>query len=86
MCWCFGICEGDLPDLYWTYSFGELRQKLQLKFGELAASHLCTYNSLAQIVSAALGGSTDSGPEPERVGGGGDINADVAAINKMLQF
>jgi hypothetical protein len=86
MCWTFGVCEGDLDALYWTYSFRELRQRLQLKYGELYATQLCQYNSLAQVVSAALGGKTESEPEPmQAVGGSGDVAADVAMINSLLR-
>jgi hypothetical protein len=56
VCWSFDVCEGDLNDLYWRYSFRELRQRLQLKYGELAARQLCDYNTLVQVLNQALGG------------------------------
>jgi hypothetical protein len=60
-----------------------------LRLGELSATQLCQYNSLVQVVNAALGGGSKSGPSPEPEGqfqASGDIEKDVAALNNMLRF
>src|SRR3546814_2020469 len=54
VCWAFGVVEGDLEELYWTLSYWELSQKIQLRYGELSSLQLCTYAGFAEIVSAAL--------------------------------
>lgn len=37
---------------------------MQLKYGEVSARELCTYNSLAQVVSQALGGKPQEVKDP----------------------
>lgn len=59
---------------------------MQLKFGELTARHLCDHNSLATIVSAALGGSTE---EPGPRGGQSTstaISAEAAVAEMNAAF
>jgi hypothetical protein len=96
ICWVFNVCEGDLEELYWKYSFDEFAQRIQLKYGEMSASHLSNYNGLVQVVSAAFG-SGDKGKGREAGAGApsgytdvtvGAPNIDVAVmnINNMLKF
>lgn len=83
MCWTFGVCEGDLPDLYWKYSFRELQQRLQLKYGEVSTEQLCQYNTLVQVVGQALGGAPADDEISTR---GKSLEASVAEINSLLRF
>lgn len=57
---------------------------MQLKYGETSTIQLCQYNTLAQIVSAALGGSSDSNEED--ITKGKSLETAVADINAMLRF
>lgn len=88
MCWAFDVCEGELEELYWTYSFREIQRKLQLKFGQLSAEHICQHNSLVQIISQALGGAPDETKDlgHAAASNGKDINQAVAEINSLLRF
>lgn len=87
MCWAFDVCEGDLRGLYWRYSFREIQQRLQLKFGEVSTLQLCQYNSLAQIVSQALGGSEASTDNATSIATDGkSLESAVAEINGLLRF
>lgn len=52
----FGCCESDLDDLYWRYSFFELKKRIELKVGYTTASHMAQYSSFIEVASAALGG------------------------------
>lgn len=72
-------------ELYWTYSFRELQQKLQLKYGELSTIQLCQYNTMAQIISQALGGGTED-ESAQGPGKGKSLEMAVAEINSLLQF
>src|SRR3546814_4192751 len=83
VCWAFGVVEGDLEELYWTLSYWELSQKIQLRYGELSSLQLCTYAGFAEIVSAALGGGKKE--EVQKIGGTGSLEGDVAMIKKMAR-
>ncbi|MGN6820266.1 MAG: hypothetical protein ACTHJR_16505 [Sphingomonas sp.] len=74
--------------MYWKYSFYELRQKIQLKYGELNATLISQHNSLAMIVAQALGGKTGgtSAPAKDATKGAASVDGAVANINKMLGF
>src|SRR3546814_17826338 len=74
VCWAFGVVEGDLEELYWTLSYWELSQKIQLRYGELSSLQLCTYAGFAEIVSAALGGGKKA--EVQKIGGTGSLEGD----------
>lgn len=80
--------EGDLETLYWTLSYWELSQKIQLKYGELAAVQLCQFSGLAEIARQIFGGSKDSKPKPdyEVLPTTGNIEQDVANIKRLLTF
>lgn len=77
--------------MFFKYAFREIRQKLQLKIGEINATLLCQHNSMVHIVNHLFGdGKTSSGPENIRekyndvTAGAQDINDAVNRINRML--
>src|SRR3546814_11340172 len=61
VCWAFGVVEGDLEELYWTLSYWELSQKIQLRHGALSSLQLCPYTGFADILPAALSGGQKTG-------------------------
>jgi len=89
-CWSFDCCESDLwDDLFWRYSHRELQSKTQIKYGHMCAEVLSTFNSLADIVNAALGGQPNTAPSAPRQGSadlGSNVDQAVANINRLLTF
>lgn len=85
MCWAFNVREGDLEELYWRYSFRELRQQLRLKYGELAATQLCNYNTLVQVANQVMGGSSESRPSVDDDFDGASLEQTVSNLNAMLR-
>lgn len=90
ICWGFGITEGDLNDIYWTYARREIQQKLQLKIGELTSTIMSHHNSMALLLNAALGSGK---PKPPTVHdpnvknlaeGHGSVEDAVRAINQAM--
>src|SRR3546814_17053916 len=79
--WAFGVVEGDLEELYWTLSYWELYQKIQLRTGELSSLQLCNYARFAELFSAAMGGGTMV--EVQKCGGHGSIAGDVDMSKQM---
>lgn len=78
-----------MPELYWRYSYSELRSKVQLRYGQVTSEHLCTYHSLVSVVSAALGGGSKSDPTPRPALVTDDatsLEQAVASVNQMLRF
>jgi hypothetical protein len=57
---------------------------VQLKFGELVASHICHHNSLVQVVSAALGSGSE--PKPKMIDLPTDPEMGILALNRLLTF
>ena len=89
VCWAFGIDEGDLDELYWRLSYYEIVGRLKLKYGELNATLLCHYTSIAEVANHVFGDGSSGGKDPERVDlteGAPSFEAAIANINSALSF
>lgn len=74
--------------MYWRLSLYELIAKVKLRYSQLHAVTLCQYSAFAEVVSAALGGSS-SAPQAgigdyEDMARGGSYDAALANINRVL--
>ena len=61
----FACCESDLVELYWRYSFYELRKRIELKVGEMTAISLANYTGLVEVANAFAGGDKDAKGKPK---------------------
>lgn len=55
----FGCFESELDNLYWRYTYSELKKRISLHVGYTTASHLAQFSTLASVVSAAFGGKKE---------------------------
>ncbi|MDD4864776.1 MAG: hypothetical protein PHE38_12295 [Alishewanella agri] len=63
LCWAFDTVPSRLIQIYWQYSFADLKYKLKVRAGEAMATHAQNFEIMAKVVSQALGGgSKKSGP------------------------
>lgn len=60
ICWAFDTVPSRLRELYWSHTLDDLRTKVRLKVGYETTVALQSYNTLASIVTAALGGKSKS--------------------------
>jgi hypothetical protein len=87
VCWAFGVVEGDLNDIYWTYARREISQKIQLRLGEQNATLMSHHNSFVMIVNAALGGGETGGhkaPARDLAAGHKNVEDAVSQINRAM--
>ena len=84
----FACCESDLIELYWRYSFYELKKRIELKVGEMTAISLSNYTSLVEVVSAALGGEKDGKGKPKITEDLSQASPEhfAARVTEMLSF
>jgi hypothetical protein len=71
--------EGDLRELFWRYSYWELKKKIELKVGEVSASHMTLFTAVAEVASAVFGNGKETprgAPETR-----GDITENLAGAD-----
>jgi hypothetical protein len=61
ICWAFNVVPSELVKVYWRYSFNDMKYKLRVSAGEAMANHAQFFETLAKVVSNALGGGSKSG-------------------------
>lgn len=61
ICWAFETVPSRIDVVYWAYSLTDIKYKLRVAAGEALAHHNQTFESLAKIVSQALGGGKKTG-------------------------
>lgn len=81
-----------MDDLLWSLARRELNQKVELKLGFANIQLICQHNSLATIISAALGGSKeapkkgfDKSQYKDLAEGHSTVESAIAAINSALR-
>lgn len=57
-CWAFDKCPSELDDLFWQYSFADLKKKIGLKAQYEIAKLNQGYENLTLVVGAIFGGES----------------------------
>lgn len=52
----FDCAPSNIEQIYWSYTLRDIKVKLRLYLSERQATHVQNYQTLAKVVSQALGG------------------------------
>jgi len=66
LCWALGKAPSELDNLFWKYSYADVRVILELKLGWEQTKASQEFNTIATVVGSIFGGSKDEEVEPEK--------------------
>jgi len=83
-CWAFDILPSEATSLMWTTIWYDVNYKIKIRLDVVSRDHLQIFNTLAEILSSALGGKKNKG-EPTVIN---DLPPEVAVakMNEVFQM